>query len=128
MQGAARVERRSAALLLRLAEARSWLQESLQIELPPGDLPSLLEDGGLLVALADKAMPGTAAALVAASPRDKIEAFSTACRQLGVHPEELLHPDSLLAGPMRSAAVVAGALTAFAAAASARNLVPPLRS
>ena len=50
-----RIERRSAALVLKLAELRAWIQTCLQLELPPGDLPTLLEDGELLLALADAA-------------------------------------------------------------------------
>ena len=120
-------ERRSAALVLQLAELRSWMQDVLRVELPPGDLPTLLQDGELLMALADAAMPGVAAPYVGSLPSRKFEAFATACRKLGVSEGELLHESALLPGPaQRSADAVATALGALAREASRRKLLPPL--
>lgn len=119
-------ERRSAALVLRLAELRGWVQTCLQVELPPGDLPTLLEDGTVLMSLADVAMPGVAAPYTGASAARQLEAFATACRQLGVSEEEVLHAGELLPGPQRSAAALARGLAALAREASARKLLPPL--
>ena len=120
------VERRSASLVLQLAELRSWMQDVLRVELPPGDLPTLLKDGELLMALADAAMPGVAAPYVGSLPSRKFEAFATACRKLGVGEDELLHESALLPGPQRSADAVATALGALAREASRRKLLPPL--
>ena len=120
------MERRSASLVLQLAELRSWMQGILRVELPPGDLPTLLKDGELLMALADAAMPGVAAPYVGSLPSRKFEAFATACRKLGVTEDELLHESALLPGPQRSADAVATALGALAREASRRKLLPPL--
>ena len=122
-----RVERRTAALLMQLAELRSWLQVCLKMELPPGDLPALLQDGEVLCALADAAMPGVAAPLVGSAPLLKVQAFVTSCRQLGVPEDELLAPEAVVRG-QASASAVARALTALAREASARALLPPLGS
>ena len=121
-----KVERRSAALVLRLAELRSWLQQCLQIELPPGDLPTLLEDGHLLLSLVDVAMPGVAAPYANASPERKVAAVATALRQLGVREEEIIQYADLAPGPQRCAEAVANALSALAREASARKLLPEL--
>lgn len=120
------VEKRSVALLLQLAELKDWLQTCLRRDDLVGDLPTLLEDGNLLLALADVAMPGVAAPLAGHAAVSKIAAFATACQQLGVPAHEVIHPEALLPGPQRSAEAVASALTALAREASARNLLPPL--
>jgi hypothetical protein len=122
-----RVERRSAALVMHLAEVRGWLQRALGgFELPAGDLPTLLQDGQVLVSLADVAIPGVAASLTGASPAIKLAGFASACRQLGVPEAEVLQPNQLLPGPERSAEALVGALAALAREASARKLLPPL--
>lgn len=121
------VERRSAALVLRLAEIRGWMQDVLRLELPPGDLPALLADGELLMSLADTAMPGVGAPYAGSLPSRKFEAFATACRQLGVPESEILQ-ESWLVGPQRSAELVVRGVEALAREASARRLLPPLSS
>jgi hypothetical protein len=119
-------ERRSASLLLQLASLRSWLELVLGPEhVAPGDLPAVLADGTILCSLVDIAMPGFAAPLVSAAPAKRLEAFATAARQLGVADEDLLQAEALL-GPHRSAEAAARALAAFAQAAAARSLLPPL--
>ena len=112
---------------MQLAELRSWLQVCLKTELPPGDLPALLQDGEVLCALADAALPCVAAPLVGSAPLLKVQAFVTSCRQLGVPEDELLAPEAVVRG-QASASAVARALTALAREASARALLPPLGS
>jgi hypothetical protein len=85
----------------------------------------VLADGTILCSLVDIAMPGFAAPLVSAAPAKRLEAFATAARQLGVADEDLLQAEALL-GPHRSAEAAARALAAFAQAAAARSLLPPL--
>ena len=119
-------ERRSAALVLQLASLRAWLQECLGEELPPGDLPTLLEDGSTLLALIDQAMPGIAPPLAGSAAPAKFAAFSTACLQLGVPEHEVLPASAWQPGPQRSAEAIAAALAALAREAAARSMLPAL--
>ena len=81
----------------------------------------------MLLALADAALPGTAPPLLDAPPRQKLDAFQLACRQLGVADDHVLPTEAWLPGPQRRpAAELAGALTAVAREAAARGLLPPL--
>ena len=102
------------------------MQTALRHDLPAGDLPQLLQDGSLLLELADAALPGVAAPLAAASPEQKLRGFVSACEELGVEEEALLRPETLLPGPARSAAELAAAIDAMAVAAAAKGLLPPL--
>jgi WD40 repeat protein len=119
-------ERRSATLVLQLASLRTWVQRCLGYELPPGDLPTLLEDGEALLALADRAVPGVAAPLAGASAADKLAAFTNACLRIGVPEDEVLAPSAWQPGQQRSAAAIAAALTALAREAAARSMLPAL--
>ena len=119
-------ERRSATLVLQLASLRTWVQRCLGYELPPGDLPTLLEDGEALLALADQAVPGVAAPLAGASAADKLAAFTNACLRIGVPEDEVLAPSAWQPGQQRSAAAIAAALTALAREAAARSMLPAL--
>lgn len=119
-------ERRTAALVLRLASIRAWLQRCTGVDLPPGDLPSLLEDGQLLLTLVDAAMPGVAKPVEGQPARARLGAFSSACRQLGVQADDVLPVEAWLAGPQRSAEAICAALTALAEEAASRGLLPPL--
>ncbi|KAL1520651.1 hypothetical protein AB1Y20_022223 [Prymnesium parvum] len=122
---AAGVERRDAALVMQLGSLREWLQESLGLELPPGDLPSLLQDGQILCRLA-AALPGFAPPPADAPPIERIHAFSAACRQLGVPSDSLLQPHHLLPGPHKSASALVNALSALAREAYVRGFLPAL--
>ena len=119
--------RRDAEVVLQLGALREWLQDCLGFALPPGDLPTILQDGKLLCTLGAK-LQNFEPPPVGATATECIEAFARACHHVGVERDRVLHPDHLLLpGPRRSATGLVQALTALADAASARGLLPALR-
>uniref|UniRef100_A0A7S3BAY7 Calponin-homology (CH) domain-containing protein n=1 Tax=Haptolina ericina TaxID=156174 RepID=A0A7S3BAY7_9EUKA len=100
----------------------------MKLDLPPGDLPAVLQDGLLLCLLAETALPGFNLPAPDASPAERIEAFAAACHQIGIPQLDLLRPAHLLPGPERSAHKLAHALSVLAREGYVRGMLPALRA
>ena len=133
----------------RITAVREWLTKCMGFELPPDDLPQLLQDGHLLLRLATavvpditrldssaggKRAPGGSSdrtprdAMCLTGARQRLDLFVAASRYLGVPESDLLVPEALLYPephlPVSHGIVLA--LESFAQVAAARGMLPPL--